>query len=148
MVSFENFVKSMLPSLSELKVTPSFCFPFKIPDHPTATKHGRLKVHPLLSQSGLNWGSIYFCRKNDVICYVIERKVVSFFLQKKTPKKLWCQIDFGGFHRVLDTSWFHLWSSLIILTWNIYNHTMLRLDATPQKRWIGFDIKFKKFSIK
>ena len=27
-------------------------------------------------------------------------------------------------------------------------HSMLRLDATPQKRWIGFDFKFKKFSIK
>ena len=38
MVSFENFVKSMPPSLSELKVTPSFCFPFKIPDDPTATR--------------------------------------------------------------------------------------------------------------
>ena len=37
MVSFEHFVKSMPPSLSELKVTPSFCFPFKIPDDPTAT---------------------------------------------------------------------------------------------------------------
>ena len=37
MVSFENFVKSMPPSLSELKVTPSFCFSFKIPDDPTAT---------------------------------------------------------------------------------------------------------------
>ena len=37
MVSFENFVKSMPPSLSESKVTPSFCFPFKIPDDPTAT---------------------------------------------------------------------------------------------------------------
>ena len=36
MVSFENFVKSMPPRLSELKVTPSFCFPFKIPDNPTA----------------------------------------------------------------------------------------------------------------
>ena len=34
---FENFVKSMPPSLSELKVTPSFFFPFKIPDDPTAT---------------------------------------------------------------------------------------------------------------
>ena len=32
MLSFENFVKSMPPSLSELKVTPSFCFAFKIPD--------------------------------------------------------------------------------------------------------------------
>ena len=37
MVSFENFVKSMPPSWSELKVTPSFCLPFKIPDDPTAT---------------------------------------------------------------------------------------------------------------
>ena len=39
MVSFENFVKSMTPSLLELKVTPSFCFPFKIPDDPTATSY-------------------------------------------------------------------------------------------------------------
>ena len=37
MVSFDIFVKSMQPSLLELKVTPSFCFPFKIPDDPTAT---------------------------------------------------------------------------------------------------------------
>ena len=37
MVSFENFVKSMPPSLSKLKVTPSLSFPFKIPDDPTAT---------------------------------------------------------------------------------------------------------------
>ena len=37
MVSFEIFVKSMTPSLLELKVTPSFCFAFKIPDDVTAT---------------------------------------------------------------------------------------------------------------
>ena len=37
MVSFEIFVKSMMPSLLELKVTPSFCFAFKIPDDVTAT---------------------------------------------------------------------------------------------------------------
>ena len=37
MVSFENFVKSTPPSLSELKVTPNFFFPFKITDDPTAT---------------------------------------------------------------------------------------------------------------
>merc|ERR1711997_200508 len=36
-VIFENFIKSMTPCLSKLKVTPSFYFPFKIPDHPTAT---------------------------------------------------------------------------------------------------------------
>ena len=33
MVSFEIFVKAMPPSLSELKVLPSFCFAFKIPDN-------------------------------------------------------------------------------------------------------------------
>ena len=37
MVNFENFVKLMPPSLSESKVTPIFCFPFKIPDDPPAT---------------------------------------------------------------------------------------------------------------
>ena len=37
MVSFENFVKSMTPSLLQLKVTSSFCFAFKIPDNVTAT---------------------------------------------------------------------------------------------------------------
>ena len=36
-VSFHNFVKSMKPSLSESKVKPSFCFPFKILDDPTAS---------------------------------------------------------------------------------------------------------------
>ena len=50
-------------------------------------KHGRLEAHPPLSKSGLNWGSTYFCRKNDVICYVIERKVMSFFQQKKDQNK-------------------------------------------------------------
>ena len=37
MLSFENFVKSMPPRLSELKVTPSFCFAFKIPDDVAAS---------------------------------------------------------------------------------------------------------------
>ena len=37
MVSFEIVVKSMPPSLSELKVLPSFCFAFKIPDDVTAS---------------------------------------------------------------------------------------------------------------
>ena len=46
MVSFENFVKSMPPSLSELKVTPSFCFPFKIHDDPTATSKYVVIVSP------------------------------------------------------------------------------------------------------
>ena len=37
MVSFEIFVKLMPPSLSELKVLPSFCFAFKIPDDVAVT---------------------------------------------------------------------------------------------------------------
>ena len=39
MVSFEIFVKSMPPSLSELKVLPSFCFAFKIPDDVAITNN-------------------------------------------------------------------------------------------------------------
>ena len=39
MVSFEIFVKAMPPSLSELKVLPSFCFAFKIPDDMTVTSN-------------------------------------------------------------------------------------------------------------
>jgi len=37
MVSFEIFVKAMPPSLSELKVLPSSCFAFKIPDDVAVT---------------------------------------------------------------------------------------------------------------
>jgi hypothetical protein len=36
-VIFEIFIKSMSSCLSKLKVTPSFCFAFKIPDDVTAT---------------------------------------------------------------------------------------------------------------
>ena len=39
MVSFEIFVKAMPPSLSELKVLPSFCFAFKIPDDRAITNN-------------------------------------------------------------------------------------------------------------
>ena len=49
MVSFEIFVKAMLPSLSELKVLPSFCFAFKIPDNVAASnkyvKFGLFEKH-------------------------------------------------------------------------------------------------------
>ena len=39
MVSFEIFIKAMPPSLSELKVLPSFCFAFKIPDDMAASNN-------------------------------------------------------------------------------------------------------------
>ena len=51
MVSFEIFVKSMPPSLPELKVTTSFCFAFKI-----------------INKTNKNWGHIskikYFMEQN------------------------------------------------------------------------------------
>ena len=50
MVSFENFVKSVPPSLSELKVKPSFCFPIKIRDDPTASIAEGVLFAPLLLQ--------------------------------------------------------------------------------------------------
>ena len=49
MVSFEIFVKAMPPSLLELKVLPSFCFAFKIPDDVAASK---VHVHYLGSLKG------------------------------------------------------------------------------------------------
>jgi hypothetical protein len=54
MVSFEIFVKAMPPSISELKVLPSFCFAFKIPDDVAAsnTYHG-LKIKVQFVQAGL-----------------------------------------------------------------------------------------------
>ena len=57
MVSFENFVKSMPPSLSELKVTPSFCFAFKIPNDPTATTmYVHIRLKPVSTSYVIFWG--------------------------------------------------------------------------------------------
>ena len=53
MVSFENFVKSMTPSLMELKVTPSFCFAFKIPDNVTATTQYTFRFLPNMYESAM-----------------------------------------------------------------------------------------------
>ena len=41
MVSFEIFVKAMPPSLSQLKVLPSFCFALKIPGGNYLRKYGK-----------------------------------------------------------------------------------------------------------
>ena len=49
-------------------------------------KHGRTEAHPSFSHSGLHWGNIYFCGKNDVICYVI---VYGICFSKKIPKKIY-----------------------------------------------------------
>jgi hypothetical protein len=42
-------------------------------------KNGRPEAHPSLSHSGL-----YFCGKNDVLCYFIERQVMTFFFTIKS----------------------------------------------------------------
>ena len=69
MVSFEIFVKAMPPSLSELKVLPSFCFAFKIPDDVTASIRDmvpffrKLSLHPralFALQGGLVGYFIFF----------------------------------------------------------------------------------------
>ena len=86
MVSFENFVKSMPPSLSELKVIPSFCFAFKIPDDVTSTNKYSSKAKAsqkstqasLLPPTGVGrdchtlldvYGSI-LCRSRIVVAFV------------------------------------------------------------------------------
>ena len=46
-VIFENFVKSMMSCLPKLKVTPTFCFAFKIPDDPTATNECDNKIRDI-----------------------------------------------------------------------------------------------------
>jgi hypothetical protein len=71
MVSFENFVKSLPPSLSELKVKPIFCFPIKIRDDPTASSKYTLSV-------AIFWGSE--CHQDSMI----------FTTNKLEPQKI-CQ---------------------------------------------------------
>ena len=45
-IDFENFVKSMTFCLPKLKVTPSFCFAFKIPDDMTVTNKYFITIMP------------------------------------------------------------------------------------------------------
>ena len=65
MVSFEIFVKAMPPSLSELKVLPSFCFAFKIPDDVAA--------------SNTYWAIelLHHCNRNRN-CYHLKTRVVKW----------------------------------------------------------------------
>ena len=64
MVSFEIFVKAMPPSLSDLKVLPSFCFAFKIPDDRAVTNK-------------YNTGKFY-CKNR--FCAIIELFIYIFFV--------------------------------------------------------------------
>ena len=59
MVGFNFFVKSMTSCLLKLKVIPSFCFAFKIPDDPTATNKYDDKFIKKLITCGRQITSIY-----------------------------------------------------------------------------------------
>ena len=67
MVSFEIFVKAMPPSLSELKVLPSFCFAFKIPDDVAAsTAYGKFHKKKICNK--------HFTIKFEVFEFCEEKK--------------------------------------------------------------------------
>ena len=67
MVSFEFFVKSMPPSLSELKVLPSFCFAFKIPDDvAVTTNYVYIFIKVLFSSQFADYQS--FLGFNSLVC--------------------------------------------------------------------------------
>ena len=55
MVSFEIFVKAMPLSLSELKVLPSFCFAFKIPDDRAVTTKYYYILRTCYGKACLTW---------------------------------------------------------------------------------------------
>ena len=66
MLSFEKFVKSMPPSLSELKVLPSFCFAFKIPDdRAVTTKYTHLVGSRELVRKYSNYQRLTPCKINE-----------------------------------------------------------------------------------
>ena len=96
MVSFEIFAKSMPPSLSELKVLPSFCFAFKIPDNVTATRlfidatasflrsyliFIRLCSHTIVTEQNRKKNEMHFNKnKNATHCYLkISNKLFGTF---------------------------------------------------------------------
>ncbi len=73
-VIFENFVKPMTSCLSKLKVTPSFCFAFKIPDDPTATiDYGQKNI---------------FFRNKTFLFFKIESWNFQHMFEKKNSLKL------------------------------------------------------------
>ena len=61
-VIFENFVESMMSYLSKLKVTPSFCIAFKIPDNVTATNAYEL-THWSKQSMVMAWEPLFTCSK-------------------------------------------------------------------------------------
>ena len=98
MVSFEIFVKAMPPTLSELKVLPSFCFAFKIPDDVAASNVDSyaktfLILYPSLENSTTPIAIAYIYEFNVHVCkqlyaYLIAMlciRVPTFFFASYKP---------------------------------------------------------------
>ena len=84
MVSFEIFVKAMPPSLSELKVLPSFCFAFKIPDNVAASS--KYLLYPFTQQKSAEEEKVdYFMNLHMAYCVTYFIMVMGYFY------------DFSGF---------------------------------------------------
>ena len=83
MVSFENFVKSLPPSLSELKVKPIFCFPIKIRDDRTASNDYVLST--VVTKSKLE-ALVFIAHWSDLVKFLTIRCVRYCFLASKFEK--------------------------------------------------------------
>ena len=76
MVSFENFVKSLPPSLSELKVKPIFCFPIKIRDDPTASSIYLYLFFFQVPTKGLRIGCLWHKAYKTTSCVEEETQII------------------------------------------------------------------------
>ena len=96
-VIFENFVKSMMSCLSKLKVSPSFCFAFKIPDDPNATityyplALALNVLFPILSNK-FYVTTFFSCKRfSKIFCSLRSIKIIGFFHCFYTFKQLLLQ---------------------------------------------------------
>ena len=77
MVSFETFVKVMLPSLSELKFLSSFCFAFKIPDDVTASIRDMV---PFFRKLSLHLRALFALQGGLVGPFILSLLVGTYFM--------------------------------------------------------------------
>ena len=125
MVSFEIFVKAMPPSLSELKVLPSFCFSFKIPDNVAASNlYVCLDVIANLDSNG----NTEWWRSFDVRCISKPTSNIFFPSKDESAKKqkacseffLWSVVS--SFIYRCYSSW--PWCAHLPLSWEARAHVV------------------------
>ena len=109
MVSFEIFVKAMPPSLSELKVLPSFCFAFEIPDNVTASNNYRcLQITSDSKKLG----------QSAVVSYVFLNQTLAY-----------CLATFPAWLKRL----FKIHNSFLILALELVHFDLILIDALNKK---------------